>query len=110
MIYYFSDHPTGLGTVGLILSENSCIIQGLHCHVTQEVLVFLLIVSSEVDNRTLKAMIQNHYSYEAVLCSCLFFISHKIMFHYKLELEIVRSHVGWGGERSIFYKGVETSL
>ena len=22
---------------------------------------------------------------------------------------IVRSHIGWGGERNIFYKGVETS-
>ena len=26
-----------------------------------------------------------------------------------LEVETMRSHIGWRGERNIFYKGVETS-
>lgn len=79
MIYIFADHrfhislpPTGLRTVGLILPENSNITHGLHRHINQDVLVALLLESYEIDDRTLIAMIQNHYSYEAIPFSCFF--------------------------------------
>ena len=49
------------------------------------------------------------------VCGCPNISSCKVSdYHYSLMTQsqkgwIMRSHVGWGGERNILYKGVETS-